>query len=98
MDAQAKVPANLPHEALWWIYTVVFIVSWVGLFLFKKWARHLVLLCYVIGLIFLFTRAAYVRSGLVDVMLNVITTLGGVIFALMYFSPIKPAFKSEGEV
>jgi hypothetical protein len=98
MDAQAKIPTSFSHEVLWLIYAIVTVAAWIGLLLFKNRARHLVLFCYVAGLVFLSTRAAYVRSGLIEVMLNVITTLGGVIFALMYFSPMKEAFKSQGEV
>ncbi|MCA1594701.1 MAG: hypothetical protein LC754_19140 [Acidobacteria bacterium] len=98
MDAQAKAPAGFARELAGWLYVAATFVGWVGLLLFKNWSRSLVLLCYVIGLVFLANRMAYVRSGWVDAMLNLITTLGGAIFALMYFSPTKDAFESKGEV
>ena len=73
--------------------SILFIVSYVGLYFFKKWARAVFVATYIITLLEVPLISAYVQTGwfyMMGAMLNVTT---GMLIALMYFAPIKGAFE-----
>ena len=80
---------------IFFIALILTVVSFVGLLLFKSWARHL----YALGLIFSFSFYPFmgvsVLSGFSQVLYDCSMVLTGVILALIYYSPIASYYEHD---
>ena len=74
------------------IILVAVIASYIGLFLFKLWGRHLFVASFVFATPSYFMGGLYVSSGLESWFYDASMLLSGGLAALMYFSPIKVHF------
>jgi len=83
------------ERAILWIEIVLFIVSVVdsiGLFHFRRWARTLLVPLYVIATLLLPTNAVYIQTGWTRMLLSISTVIGGMIIAMVFFSPLAEVF------
>lgn len=98
LDAQKNTPITA-SESIKFIFAIVYIifsfVISVGLFLFKRWAKTLLLLSYAIGALLLLAFGPYVQTGLVDSLEYLGNILNGIILALVYFSPVSRMFSAK---
>ena len=72
--------------------TVMVIVSLIGLFMFKSWARHLFVLSNIVIFPIYLIGGLYVYSGLAQAICDLSLIVEGFIIALVYFSPLKGYF------
>lgn len=73
------------------------VISTIGLFLFWRPARLLYTLSYVITYVLIFLMGPTVSTPLTAFLVDLGTFLGGVIWALIYFSPLKEYFEPVRE-
>ncbi|MBW4490758.1 MAG: hypothetical protein KME12_23540 [Trichocoleus desertorum ATA4-8-CV12] len=79
-------------------FIVFALVLAAGLFRFRRWAKTLLPMYYVLGLLLLPFNGPYVESGWATVLIHSGVTLDGVILALVFFSPLKESFETDGDV
>lgn len=77
---------------------VLWVVATVGLFFFKRWARALYPLVFVIGLVLLLARGVHIETGWVRGFAYLNDVSGGMILALAYFSNVSRYFEECGDV
>jgi len=77
---------------------IIEVVAWVGVFKFKKWARGLFIAAYIAMLMEIPFNPAIVQTGWTYFLGSLIYTVGGMTIAVMYFSPIRSAFKARHDV
>jgi len=89
-------PSTYETVSIWIAFaSIVFaIVVSIGIFLIKRWGRALILpsyaLTYVLicaDLVFNPTRPVYIQTGLTNLLFSLSYVAGGVILALVFFSP-----------
>jgi hypothetical protein len=74
------------------------IVTSIGLFFFKRWSKTLLLLSYVVTILLTPTHTVYINTGWTELLFTVGDILGGMILALVYFSPISTAFEAPPDI
>lgn len=74
------------------VVLAVVAASYVGLFMFKSWARHLFVVAFVLMIPTYFSDGVYVSTGLADLLHDISNLLSGGLIALMYTGPIKQFF------
>lgn len=79
-------------------FVVFVIVLTVGLFRFRGWAKALLPVSYLLGLVLIPVNGPYVESGWVSILFYSGSLVDGMILALVYFSPLKESFESNGDV
>jgi hypothetical protein len=77
------------------ILLLVCVIDAVGLFLFRKWARTLLVPLYVMGILLYPTNPVYLETGWTKMTVTVCNILGGMILALAYFSPVSTLFDRD---
>ncbi|HWT03725.1 MAG TPA: hypothetical protein VN256_25980 [Pyrinomonadaceae bacterium] len=65
----------------------------VGLFRFRLWAKKLLPLSYVLGILLIPAMGANVQTGWASLTFYLCSLVDGVILALVYFSPLKEEFE-----
>ena len=80
------VPASI-------ILLVGLIATYVGLFLFKPWARLLFVMGFVLSIPTYFMGGLWVSSGLEQLFYDACLLTCGAIIAVAYFSPVKDFFE-----
>jgi len=73
------------------------IAASIGLFLFKRWARNFLLAIYLFSVLLIPTRAVYINTGWAQLMFSLADMTGGMILALVFFSPLSALFDSPGD-
>jgi hypothetical protein len=79
------------------IISILFIVSYVGLYFFKKWARAVFVSTFIITLLEVPVISAYVQTGWFYMMGAVLNVTTGMLIAVMYFAPLKEAFERQAD-
>ena len=79
-------------------FVVFAIVLTVGLYRFRRWAKTLLPVSYVLGLVLIPVNGPYVESGWVSILFYSGSLMDGIILALVYFSPLKEFFETNGDV
>lgn len=99
LDTQLNTPITLFEIILLIIaaiYYIFCIVLSVGLFLFKKWAKTILLPSYVLSSLFFllfFNTKPVIETGWASFLGDILSLVEGIILALVYFSPISRAFE-----
>lgn len=76
------------------LFTVLFFVSYIGLWYLKSWARLLFLILCLVGAVFLPLYGLSVLSGY-ESMIGYLITLGdGFVLCLSYMSPLRKFFRT----
>jgi hypothetical protein len=73
-----------------------YIVLYVGIFLFKKWAKTLLLPSYVISsllVLLFFNNEPMIETGWASFLGDIISLVEGIILVLVYLSPISRVFE-----
>ncbi len=71
---------------------VIALISWVGLFLFKNWARHLWLASFVLIFLAYPFLGITVSGGISQIFYDASMLCAGAIIALVYCSPLREYF------
>lgn len=101
LDAQLNTPITLFEIVLLIIGVVYFIfciVLSVGLFLFKKWAKAILLPSSVLSLLLfllVFNTKPVIETGWASFIGDILSLFEGIILALVYFSPISRMFEKN---
>ena len=77
------------------VLLVILIATYVGLFLFKPWARLLFVLGLVVSIPTYFMDGLFVSSGLEQLLYDACLLTYGAIIAVAYYSPVKHFFEDE---
>src|SRR5262249_41139492 len=96
LESRRLIGVTQFERAILWTETVLFIVSVVdsvGLFHFRRWARTLLVPLYVIATLLLPTNAVYIQTGWTRMLLSISTVFGGMIIAMVFFSPLAEVFE-----
>ncbi len=80
------------------IYLVLTMAAWIGLYRFKAWSRELFIASFIIGLAGLPMRPIYIHTGWMQLIGSLSSILGGMLIAVVYYSPMAKAFRSEANV
>lgn len=78
--------------------TFLGILAAVGLFLFRRWGRTVFLICLLTELAVTVLTGPHVNTGWTMLVGYIYSIIEGVILALIYFSPIREMFETEGEL
>jgi hypothetical protein len=74
-------------------FFIIYIIAFIGVYFFKKWARNLFLITLIISISLTLFYGTYV-AGIYEVMLAEILNISdGMLIAMMYFSNLKNNFK-----
>jgi hypothetical protein len=79
-------------------FFVLAVVLTVGLFRFRRWAKSLLPMSYVLGLALIPGNGPYVESGWASFLFFLGSSVDGIILALVYFSPLREFFEMNGDV
>ena len=79
-------------------FIVFAVVLTVGLFRFRRWAKTLLPISYVLGLALIPGDGPYVESGWASFLFFLGSLVDGIILALVYFSPLREFFEMNGDV
>jgi len=79
-------------------FVVFAVVLTVGLFRFRRWAKTLLPMSYILGLVLIPVNGPYVESGWVSMLFYLDSLVDGIILTLVYFSPLKESFETNGGV
>lgn len=94
-DAEPEESAFIAVAAVGLVAGIAAIVSFVGLLLFKSWARHV----YLAGFVAAFSLYPYiglaVYSGVAQILYDLSMVLSGVILSLAYYSPVAEYFEEK---
>jgi uncharacterized membrane protein len=77
------------------VLLVILIATYVGLFLFKRWARVLFVMGFVVSIPTYFMDGLFVSSGLEQLLYDACLLTYGAIIAVAYYSPVKRFFEDE---
>jgi uncharacterized membrane protein len=77
------------------VLLVILIATYVGLFLFKRWARVLFVMGFVVSIPTYFMDGLFVSSGLEQLLYDACLLTYGAIIAVVYYSPVKRFFEDE---
>lgn len=80
------------------IQTSLGILAAVGLILFRAWGRSVFLVSIVTELALSVLSGPYVSTGWTGLVAYIYTIAEGAILALIYLSPIKEMFETQGEI
>lgn len=100
LENQGSSGESTADSILLWVdvsLLVFAIVVSIGLLLFKRWARNFLFAVYVLSVSLIPTRAVYIDTGWAQLMFTLETMTGGMILALVYFSPLSALFASPGD-
>jgi hypothetical protein len=78
-------------------FLLLTIASYIGLFLWKNWARQLCLILAIIGCLMMPFLGAQVYSALAFTLYSISSIIGGLILGMLYFSPIAEKFARKAE-
>jgi hypothetical protein len=95
LENQKNAPISTSDNILLWIditLLVFTIAISIALFLFKSWARKLFIIGYIISVLLIPTRPVYIDTGWTHLIFNLGNIIGGMILALVYFSPVSRLF------
>ena len=98
LDAQLNAPittSDIMLFAVVFIYFISYIAVSIGVFLFKKWAKTLLLPSIAIASILLIIGGPYIETGLASFCSYFLNLIEGIILALVYFSPIRKMFEID---
>jgi hypothetical protein len=87
------VPMLLVSFGLFILILICLLIAWVGLLLFWRPARPLYLLSMAAGLFLMPFLGPFVDTGLSYALAEAVNIIGGIILALVYFSPLKELFE-----
>ena len=73
-------------------------VRTVGLFRFRRWALTLLPMSYVLQFVLILVNGPYVESGWVSILVHLASLVDGIILALVYFTPLRESFETNGAV
>jgi hypothetical protein len=96
LESRTRLGVTQFERAILWTETVLFMVSVVdsiGLFHFRRWARMLLVPLYVIATLLLPTNAVYIQTGWTRMLFSMSTVIGGMIIAMVFFSPLAAVFE-----
>ena len=68
------------------------VINSIGLFLFRRWARSMLVPLYVLALLLLPSNAVYIQTGWTKMLFNLSYLVSGMIIAIVFFSPLAEAF------
>jgi hypothetical protein len=71
------------------------IVLSVGLFQFKKWAKQLLLLSYIIGILLILFSGPSIQTIWTEILSYMASLVDGMILALVYYSPVGEMFETK---
>lgn len=97
LEGRKTAPLSSIDTILLWVdvgLLLVAIIISIGLFFFKKWAKKLLLISYVITLSLIPARDVYIETGWAELFFTLSTIIGGMILALAYYSPVAEAFET----
>ena len=99
LNAQSEADLTT-RDAIVAVVSLLFLVAWVvaiiGLYCFWQFARPLMVICCIGGIIITAVIGPTVQSGLTTAFYDVSTILSGMILALIYTTPVRTWFeKSE---
>ena len=95
LESRRRFGVTQFERVMLWTETILFVVSVidsVGLFQFRRWARTLLVPLYVIATLLLPTNAVYIQTGWTRLLLSISTLIGGMIIAMVFFSPLAEVF------
>jgi hypothetical protein len=101
LDARGNAPlteGEIVLASVGGLFLIFVIVLSVGLFRFRRWAKRLLPLSYIIGLLLLPAAGANVETGWASLMFYLCSLVDGVILAVVYFSPLKEEFETNRDV
>jgi len=94
-ESRRQLGATQFENAVSWIEIVLFFFSVadsIGLFLIRRWAKLLLLPLYTVATLLIPTNAVYIQTGWTRMLLGMSTLFGGMIIALVFFSPLAEVF------
>jgi len=100
LENQKSIGESTADSILLWVdvsLLVFAIAASIGLLLFKRWARRLVILVYLFSVLLIPTRAVYIDTGWSQLVFSLANMTGGMILALVFFSPLSALFNSPGD-
>ena len=77
-------------------FIVFAVVLTVALFRFRRWAMTLLPVSYVLGFVLIPVNGPYVESGWVSILFYLGSLVDGIILALVYFTPLRESFETNG--
>lgn len=95
LESRQRLGATQFEKVVVWVEIVLFffsIADSVGLFLFRRWARLLLLPLYIVATLLVPANAVYIQTGWTRMLLGISTLLGGMVIALVFFSPLAEVF------
>lgn len=94
-ESRQRLGATQFEKVVVWVEIVLFFFSVadsVGLLLFRRWAKLLLIPLYAVATLLIPTNAIYVQTGWTRMLLSISTLFGGTIIALVFFSPLAEVF------
>jgi hypothetical protein len=94
-ESRRRLGATQFERVVVWIEIVLFFFSVadsVGLFLFRRWAKLLLIPLYTVATLLIPTDAVYIQTGWERMLFGISTLFGGMIIALVFFSPLAEVF------
>ena len=79
-------------------FVVFAVVLTVGLFRFRRWAKTLLPMNFILGLVLIPINGPSVESGWASSLFYLGSLVDGIILALVYFSPLREFFETNGDV
>ena len=79
-------------------FVVFAVVLTVGLFRFRRWAKTLLPMSFILGLVLIPINGPSVESGWASSLFYLGSLVDGIILALVYFSPLREFFETNGDV
>ena len=96
LNAQSEADLTI-RDAIVAVVSLLFLVAWVvaiiGLYCFWQFARPLMVICCIGGIIVSVAIGPTVQSGLTTAFYDVSTILSGMILALIYTTPVRTWFE-----
>jgi hypothetical protein len=74
------------------VFLIVCIIDSIGLFLFRRWAKTLLVPLYVVAILMIPTNDVYIQTGWTKMMFSIGSVIGGMIVSLVFFSPLTEVF------
>lgn len=94
LETQGKVYLGNPIKIIFSVVNAVIgLVAVVGLYRFKEWSRHLYIACYLVNLVSVLNQPAVVMNVWVSLFGTLLNIHGGMVLALIYFSPVKDFYR-----
>ena len=100
LENQKSIGESTADSILLWVdvsLLVFAITVSIGLLLFKRWARSFLLPVYLFSVLLIPTRAVYIDTGWSQLVFSLANMTGGMILALVFFSPLSALFNSPGD-